>query len=107
MNITSRGNIRQRGAPLSKVMTNDLSMDEIITFDMSLNDETMVFATKQNRIVVIKLLFDNEFKEYMLPMGCKIVKEYPTQMKTAVRCLVLDNTVTMVAGGTGNGEIRV
>ena len=57
-NLTASGSILQRAAPLNTVMTNTSQIDTIVNFDLSIDDQLIVIATKQGFIKIFNIEFN-------------------------------------------------
>ena len=103
MNITSSGDVSQTLSPLNKVYKNNAKSDEIITFDISLNNNYICFSTKNNFIKIISLHFNSN----NIPNNIEVLNEFKSTLKYPIINILFDYTATMIVCGSGNGNILI
>ena len=109
-NIGVDGGIGQVGAPLSKIVRNEVSNDEIISFDLSLNDEYIVFSSMKNFVRIVKLQYNDNKKG--IPINVVKEGEFKSTINGNISFIIFDNisglySSSMIVCGSTKGEILI
>ena len=110
-NIGVDASIGQVGAPLSKIVRNEASNDEIISFDLSLNDEYIVFSTMKKFVRIVKLTYkesQNNQDNFNIPINVSKQGSFKIDTDGNIRCVIFDNIGSnMIVCGSTKGEILI
>lgn len=101
-NINSLCQCIQTLSPLNKIIKNQQEMDNIINFDLSLNDKYIVIITKYNFIKIMEI----NYNDNKIPINIKLINEFKTNNKYYyIKEILFNINNDLIICGTGNGKI--